>query len=192
MVQQRWNNYNKLTTTLWGLKSYWVGRLQKNCAHQRWASSGDRGSITVSTSLLPHECYMPCPPYHFWFDHSNNMLLEAQNQKCLIMQFSPASSSPYLVPNILISILFSNYCCQNKMLIIQTFISIRCTQRPVPADTGSFMTNTVNSIMEWLKLHTLWCLKLWYWVHASPLFLSLSLSCGCFTSLYCQRCCRWS
>jgi hypothetical protein len=37
-----------------------------------------------------HACYLPCPSYSPWFDHSNNIWWSIQVTKLPIMQSSPA------------------------------------------------------------------------------------------------------
>jgi hypothetical protein len=43
----------------------------------------------VSTSPLPHKCYMPCPSHSSRFNHPNNIWWRVQIINLLIMQFSP-------------------------------------------------------------------------------------------------------
>jgi hypothetical protein len=38
-----------------------------------------------------HPCYMPCPSYPSWLDHSNYTSRSVQIMKLIIMQFSPTS-----------------------------------------------------------------------------------------------------
>jgi hypothetical protein len=43
----------------------------------------------ICIPLRPHSCYMSCPSYSLWLDHSNYTLRRVQVMKLLIMQFSP-------------------------------------------------------------------------------------------------------
>jgi hypothetical protein len=50
----------------------------------------------VSTSHLPHTCYMPHPSYSYWFDHPYNIRWVAQFAKLLVMWSSALPC--YFVP----------------------------------------------------------------------------------------------
>jgi hypothetical protein len=55
--------------------------------------------------VLPlHSCYIPCPSYFPWREHSNCIWLSVQDMKLLTKQFSPA----FFGRNTILSTLFSN------------------------------------------------------------------------------------
>ena len=73
---------------------------------------------------IPHTCYMPCPSHSSRFDHLNNIWWGVQIIKLLIMYSSLllCNVSP-LVPNILLSTLFSNTLSQCSFLRVSNQVS---------------------------------------------------------------------